>query len=73
MNSRSTRSEEVVESYKKEKLANSAFHKIHQLIRSFDDDRKSDIRWARLGLITLILILTGLSIFFFGTTEIKIS
>jgi hypothetical protein len=73
MDSNTTRSEEVIEGFKKQKVASSAWHKIHLLIKSFDDDHKSDRRWARIGLITLILLLCGLLIHFFGTTEIKIS
>ena len=73
MDSNTTRSEEVIEDFKKQKVSNSAWHKIHLLIKSFDDDRKSDVHWAKVGLITLILLLAGLSFYFFGTTEIKIS
>ena len=73
MDSNTTRSEDVIEDFKKNKLANSAWHKIHRLIQSFDDERRSDKHWAKVGLIILVLLVTGLSIYFFGTTEIKIS
>jgi hypothetical protein len=64
MESNATRSDQVIEDFKKRKLANSALHKIHRLIESFDEDRKSDIHWARVGLITIAtLLLVGLSIF----------
>jgi hypothetical protein len=67
MNSNTPRSDQVIEDFKKRKAANSALHKIHQLIKSFDEDRKSDIHWAKVGLITLsILLLIGLSIFLFS-------
>ena len=73
MDSNTPRSEEVINDFKKRKLANSALLKIRLLIKSFDDDRKSDVHWARVGLITLLLLLAGLSFYFFGTTVIKIS
>jgi hypothetical protein len=73
MDSNTTRSEQVIDDFKKQKLTNSALHKIRRLIKSFDDDRQSDVHWARIGLIILIFLLAGLSFYFFGTTEIKIS
>lgn len=74
MNSNATRSEQVIEGFKKQKLTNSAIHKIHRLIESFEEDRQSDIHWARVGLISLTtLLLFGLSIFAFGMTEVTIS
>ena len=67
MDSNAPRSEQVVEAFKKQKAANSALHKIHRLIESFDEDRKSDIHWAKVGLITFaILLLVALSFFFFS-------
>lgn len=74
MDSNATRSEQVIESFKKRKVAHSALHKIHRLIESFDEGRKTDTHWAKVGLITIIiLLLLGLSIFFFGTTEVTVS
>lgn len=71
MNSNATRSDEVIEDFKKWKLANSALYKIHRLIASFDEDRKSNIHWAKVGLISLsTLLMIGLSVVFFGTTEV---
>ena len=59
-----TRSEEVVESFKQRKLAQSAMRRIHELIREFEQDRIADRRWARVG-IALILLVLGISMFFF--------
>ena len=74
MDSNATRSEQVIDDFKKRKAAKSALHKIHRLIKSFDEDHQSNIHWAKVGLIALsILLLVGLSIFFLGTTEVTIS
>ena len=73
MDSNTTRSTEVIEDFRKRKLSRSAWYEIHRLIESFDDDRQSDIHWAKIGLITLIVLLISASIFFFGMTEIKIA
>jgi hypothetical protein len=49
-------------------------NKIQRLIASFDEDRKSNIRWAKVGLIALtILLLLALSVFFFDTTKVTIT
>jgi hypothetical protein len=67
MDSNAPRSNQVIEDFKKRKAANSALHKIHRLIESFDEDRKSNIHWARVGLIAFsILLLVGLSLFIFS-------
>ncbi|MFT5657983.1 MAG: hypothetical protein ACI9KN_001262 [Gammaproteobacteria bacterium] len=73
METNTTHSKQVIDDFKKHKLANSAMHKIHRLIKRFDDDRKSDANWARTGLIALIIFLIGLSIYFSGTTLVQIS
>jgi hypothetical protein len=58
-----TRSEQVVESFKRRKLAHSAIRRIHELIRSFEDERITDKKHAKIGLV-LILLLIGISIYF---------
>jgi hypothetical protein len=74
MDSSAERSDQVIKDFKKQKLASSALRRVHRLIESYDEGRKSDIHWARVGLITLaILLLVSLSIYLFGTTEVKIN
>lgn len=73
MDSNTKRSEEVIEDFKKHKVASSAWYKIHRLIEGFEENRRSDRHWAKIGLIALALMLAGLSVYFFGNTEVKIS
>jgi hypothetical protein len=74
MDSNATRSKQVIKNFKKRKLAKNALNKIQRLIASFDEDRKSNIRWAKVGLIALtILLLLALLVFFFGTTKVTIT
>ncbi len=55
-----SRSEQVVEGYKKHKLAASALRRIHLLIQGFEQDRAANLRLAGIGL-AIILVLTGIS------------
>ena len=55
-----SRSEQVVEDYKKHKLAASALRRIHLLIQVFEQDRTANLRLAGIGL-TIILVLAGIS------------
>ena len=59
-----TRSEEVVESFKQRKLAQTAMRRIHELIREFEQERNADRRWARIGVILIFLVI-GMSLVFF--------
>jgi hypothetical protein len=63
MSADTSRSEQVVENYKKHKLASSALRRIHDLIRGFEEGRALDLRLAQFGLI-IILTLIGTSIYF---------
>jgi hypothetical protein len=52
-----SRSEQVIEDYKKHKLASSALSRIDDLIRGFEEGRALDLRLAQFGmLITLGLL-----------------
>jgi hypothetical protein len=55
-----SRSEQVIEDYKKHKLAGSALRRIHELIRGFEEDRAFDLRLAQFGMV-IILGLIGVS------------
>ena len=59
-----TRSEAVVEDYKRRKLAQSAMRRIHELIQGFEQERVTDKRLAGAGLLA-ILLLIGVSLYFF--------
>ena len=57
------RSEAVIEDYKKRKLATSALYRIRELIHAFEQDRVSDVRMARIGIV--IILLLGVTAYFF--------
>ena len=57
MSQESSRSEQVVEGYKKHKLAASAFSRINELIQSFERDRVTDRRLALIGLLGILLLI----------------
>ncbi len=63
-----SRSEQVVEDYKKHKLAASALRRIHLLIQGFEQDRTANLRLAGIGL-TIILVLAGISAYILLSTD----
>ncbi len=73
MDSQSDRSEQVVEAYKRHKLASSVLKRIHQIIEGFEQDRRLDTHVARIGLVVSILLIAALSFYFFGRAEVVIS
>jgi len=62
MSSTPTRSEEVVNAYKRRKLTISAMRRIQELIQSFEQERATDRRLAVIGLVA-ILLLVGFSLY----------
>ncbi len=67
MSQETSRSEQVVEDYKKHKLATSALARIHELIQSFEQDRALDRRLAVVGLLG-ILVLVAISAYFLSSS-----
>lgn len=59
MSTESSRSEQVVEDYKKHKLARSALRRIHDLIGGFEQDRLIDRKLARIGLVVIVLLIVA--------------
>ena len=68
MSQETSRSEEVVERYKRDKLAASALRKIHDVIAGFEQDRADDARVAKIGIV-LLLVLVCIAYFFFSGSE----
>ncbi len=63
-----TRSEQVIEAYKRHKLARSALRRIHDLLHAFDAGRAADRRLAWIGLAALLLAI-ALAWFVYGSSE----
>ena len=59
MSSDSSRSEQVVEGYKRHKLASSALREIHRLLQSFEREREGDKRVAVIGIIVVIALIAA--------------
>ena len=68
-----SRSDEVVEHYKRDKLAVSALRRIQQLIRDFEQQRVDDARIARIGMTLLMILIAIALFFFFGNERITLS
>jgi uncharacterized membrane protein YebE (DUF533 family) len=73
MSSDTSRSEQVVESYKQHKLALSALHRIHELILGFESARVADLRLARIGLVLLLAFVAMLAYFFVGSGQVTVA
>ena len=63
-----SRSEAVVDAYKKDKLARSALRRIRALIAEFDRSREQDARLALVGMV-LMLALVGVALYFLLTGD----
>jgi len=68
MSQQTSRSGQVIEGYKRHKLAASALARIHELIQSFEQDRTADWRLAVIGLLG-ILLLVGISSYFLLSSD----
>lgn len=73
MNPDIERSEQVVEDYKKQKLAASALRRIHDLIHGFEQERIADWRMARIGVVIIIALLAVAAYLFFGSEGLTLS
>jgi len=67
MSTDTSRSAQVIEDYKRHKLASCALHRINDLIRGFEAERTIDRRLAQFGSI-LVLALIGASVYFLLNT-----
>ena len=62
-----TRSRQVIEAYKRHKLALGALCRMRRIVRGFESDRQADRRFARIGIgLILLLLLVGLALFLGG-------
>jgi len=68
MSTDTSRSAQVIEDYKRHKLASCALHRINDLIRGFEAERTIDRRLAQLGFI-LVLALIAASAYFLMNTD----
>jgi hypothetical protein len=50
------RSEQVIADFKQRRLARSAFHRIRDLLREFEEERAFDRRAAGFGVIAVVLL-----------------
>ena len=68
MSTESSRSEQVVEDYKKRKLAINAFRRIREIIRGFDEVRAADTRMARIGLV-IIAVVVVVAVYYYSSMD----
>jgi hypothetical protein len=69
----SSRSEEVISSFKQHKLAISALRRIQELIDGFEKDRAFDRRLARIGIIVMLALLGLAAYVFVGGDSLTLS
>jgi hypothetical protein len=67
-----SRSEQVVEDFKKRKLTISALRRIQNLILGFEKDRQADTRIARVGLAVLLVVVALATFYFLSADSITI-
>jgi hypothetical protein len=68
MSSRSSRSEEVVEDYKRHKLSRSALLHIRDLLHAFEQERVFDQKLALAGLVIIVLLIS-ISLYWFLSSD----
>ena len=73
MPTESSHSEQVVEDYKKRKLAFSTFRKIQNIIRGFENDRATDARMARIGFVMIVVIVVVAAYYYFSMSSVTLS
>ena len=62
-----TRSQQVIEAYKRHKLALGALRRMQCIVRGFESDRQADRQFARIGIgLILLLLLVALALFLGG-------
>ena len=69
MSNDSSRSEQVVEGYKRHKLASSTLREIHRLLQSFEREREGDKRVAVIGIMVVIAIIAAAFVYLGGSGE----
>ena len=62
MDANITRSEQVIDAFKRHKLATSIYSQIHRVIEGFEENAKIDRQFAEVG-IMVALIVTGLAVY----------
>ena len=72
MNPDIERSEQVVEAYKKHKLAASALRRIQEIIHGFERDRAVDVRLAIIGMTFVLAFLGYLAFLFFSSESVTL-
>ena len=73
MSQESSRSEKVVEDFKKRNLAISAFRKIQEIILGFDEDRAADVRMARIGVVIIVVVVVVAAYYYLSMESITLS
>lgn len=73
METNRSRSEQVIEDYKRRKIAASALRRIQQIVQGFERDRAADRRLAGVGLVMILLLLGLAAWFIFGGDRLPLS
>ncbi|MEM7565208.1 MAG: hypothetical protein AAF353_19530 [Pseudomonadota bacterium] len=64
MSQDSSRSEEVVDAFKKRKLAVSAYYRMQDLVKGFEQERVGDARMAMIGVVLILAVIVVATTYF---------
>ena len=70
MSQQTSRSEQVVEDFKRHKLAISALRRVRQIILGYDEDHATNLQLARVGLAVVLMLIVGSTYFLMNTHSI---
>lgn len=65
MTAESSRSEQVINAYKRHKLSVSALHRVRRMLHGFEQERATDRRLALFGIAVLILLMLAVAAWLF--------
>ncbi|MDH3221201.1 MAG: hypothetical protein OEO19_16855 [Gammaproteobacteria bacterium] len=72
MESDSTRSAQVVEAFKRHKIAASALRGMRELVHGFEQDRAAEARLARIGVALVLIVLATAAWLYFSSDRITL-
>ena len=73
MTAENSRSDQVIEAYKRHKLSVSAFHHIRRMLREFDRERAADRKLAIFGVVVILSLLAVAACLWLGGESVVIS
>ena len=73
MKADNSRSDQVIEAYKRHKLSVSALHHIRRMLREFDRERAADRKLAIVGVVVIVSLFAVMVWLWLGGNDVVIS